>query len=685
MKKIIFICVGLLLVNCISNEKGRSPGSLNDHDFSKVDIDKLEKIYRFALDHQSGNKFKILNYPTSSAEDVTNGTEAIQQFEKLEAIQKTKDDFRNALWSQLPHTLNQEELTTLAGDYVRPQILSRLNEAEKKTLIKFCFGPKGAGDYLEIGSFATFECNNYNFLITEEDIARSLESIPNKPSGVYYDGGNGWHIYEDKDLEYNIQVLTLAIALEKERFVSIFDSLDKSIREKFRHNSHGMSEEDKIEPFDLLSSYSTWHIIGQSSGQSDFGDLNKIYIGKLVQKSMSRLFQMFDRDPESDKLPTMSIMKKEGRALFWCANGRFKPRHHTSTEKPNYSFFRSYGNDILEGMVPSFKLAELIEKKQMGFTFFCNTMEYKTSVRVEKAEAINPPQPIDYSNQEQINVLITVALVSEMNSSALTLGKTYLRTMGGWSLVEDFKEIDTKSEFTRLLPDTDMYIPVSHAMDVNAFHVGTVKGYSLKLRKSVTDKSGRTKVLNATLLLPKSDNGIGSSLIMNPDSLSDLLLQRSKQNKQPLFLMNTSCGSEKTLFTWMTTYRNVLRKKMKLGLISNVLEDHGAPHIIGSKRYFDTGSTGAILSHLSYPSGAIEQLAKGNSVAEVVEFLKQGQKKSFVGGIMSFFGDNDSQSDQSNSPENFEPDYVMDHPELLEIGGYRINVNRRGFPAEREY
>lgn len=283
-----------------------------------------------------------------------------------------------------------------------------------------------------------------------------------------------------------------------------------------------------------------------------------------------------------------------------------------------------------------------------------------------------------------MNALITVALVSEMNSSALSMGKAYLRTLGGWDLVEDFKEIDTKQEFEKLFPNTDLYFPVSHAMDVNAFHVGTEKGYSLKLKKSVTANDGSTKYINATILFPKSDNGIGSSIIMNPDSLSELMLQRDKSNRQPLFLMNTSCGSEKTLFTWMATYRKLLDKKKKSGAISSTLEDFGTPHIVGSKRYFETGSTADIMSHLSYPVGAMEMLTKGHSVPEVVEFLKQEQEAGFVGNIMSFFSGKDEAEDQ-NSQKNFEPDYIMDHPELLQIGGYKIRVNRRGFPAEREY
>ncbi|MCJ8278148.1 MAG: hypothetical protein MJK18_15010, partial [Bdellovibrionales bacterium] len=404
-----------------------------------------------------------------------------------------------------------------------------------------------------------------------------------------------------------------------------------------------------------------------------------------VQKSISRLFQMFDRDPESDSLPAVSVMKKEDRIMFWCANGRFKPRQTANSNRNEVTFYRSMGNQILEGMNPSIKLSSIENNSIFGFTFYCNTMEYKTTVKVEEAEPINPPQPINYEGRETINALITVALVSEMNSAALNIGKTYLQTVAGWTLVEDFKEIDTKVEFERLLPKTDMYIPVSHAMDVNSFHVGTVKGYSLKLSREVVDQSGKTKTIIATILLPKSEGGVGSSYYTNPAELADLLLLRDYNNLQPLFLMNTSCGSEKTLFTWMATYRNVLEKKIAAGKISTILEDNTAPHIIGSKRYFETSSTAQILSHLSYPIGAMEMLAKGHSVPEVVEFLKKEQEQSFLGGMLSFFADNGGNSEEQKEGQNFEPDYIMDHPKLLQIGGYRIMVNRRGFPAQREY
>lgn len=155
---------------------------------------------------------------------------------------------------------------TLVGDYVRPRILSRFDEAEKRKLIKFCFGARGVGDYMEIGFFATFRCETFNFLVTDTDIENALRAIPDAPKNVYYDGGRGWHVYEDKELEYQVQILTLALALEKEKFIEIFDAQEESVREKFRHNSHGMSEKDKVEPFDLLSTYSTWNIIGQTAG-----------------------------------------------------------------------------------------------------------------------------------------------------------------------------------------------------------------------------------------------------------------------------------------------------------------------------------------------------------------------------------------------------------------------------------
>lgn len=683
MKKIIlFPILFVMTLSCTSMRENRSPSSDEEIDFSKVDVGLLEQIYRFALNNQA--KYKILVYPARDPSHIENGAEAVEKMKKLKGIEEITDKFRNSLWDLLGTEADRSVFKRKIGDHVRPVILGRFNSSEKKKLIEFCFGPKGVGDYYDLAQMFTFDCASFNFLVTDNDIRTALRSIPNDPTGVRYDGQKGWHIYENKELEFNVQVLTLAIATEKKRFLEIFDAEEPSVKEKFRHNSHGMSEANKVEPFDLLTSYSTWNIIGQNWGESDYGDLNKVYIGKLVQKSMSRLFQMFERDPESDKLPTMSIMKKEDRALFWCANGRFNPREYSATDKPNFSFYRSYGNDILEGMVPSFQLSDLIEKRQIGFTFYCNTMEYKTTINVEEADEINPPKPINYSEQDRVDVLITVALVSEMTSSALGLGKLYLRTLGGWSIEEDFKDVDTEEEFERLLPSTDMYIPVSHAMDVNAFHVGTQKGISIKVSKKITANDGSEKTIYATILFPKTDGGVGVPVIMNPDSLSDLLLERTKLgHKQPLFLMNTSCGSEKTLFTWIATHRKLLEKKIKNGFISNIGEDTETPHIIGSKRYFSTDSTAAIMSHLSYPVGAMEMLTKGYSVPKVVEFLKKDQEGGFMNAISSFFG-GESEEDE-HTPKNFEPDYLMDHPELLKIGGYRIKVNRRGFPSEREY
>ena len=79
-------------------------------------------------------------------------------------------------------------------------------------------------------------------------------------------------------------------------------------------------------------------------------------------------------DPESDKLPTLSVMKKNDRALFWCASGRFKPKPRTMQDKNIGTTHRAYGTDLLEGLTPAFRLSELLEGGRLGFIVNCNTM-----------------------------------------------------------------------------------------------------------------------------------------------------------------------------------------------------------------------------------------------------------------------------------------------------------------------
>jgi hypothetical protein len=351
-----------------------------------------------------------------------------------------------------------------------------------------------------------------------------------------------------------------------------------------------------------------------------------------------------------------------------------------------YNYFGFYnnkmGSDLLEVMSPNLLAEGFLSSNISRFTYTCNTMEYKNRIQFEQSKTINPPAPVDYSRRKTIRALVTVALVSELNFNALQLGRSYLSLFSGWEVVHDYKEVETLDAFNNIFPFVDVYIPVSHAMDVNRFDLGSSKGYQITLKKTVDNGNGDVKDVLVTLLLPRTHKD-SHMVNLNPTDLSKLFYERSLNTSSPLVLLNTSCNSERTLFTWLQTYRKYLDILTEKKMISDYKEDHQLPHIIGSKRAFSTSSITSIMSHLYYPLGVLDRLAKNYSVPQVVEFLKKEKKKSFLSGITSLFS-GDSINKEA-AADGFDPDYVMDHPELLELSGFRLFVDRRGFKSTKEY
>ena len=68
---------------------------------------------------------------------------------------------------------------------------------------------------------------------------------------------------------------------------------------------------------------------------------------------------------------------------------------------------------------------------------------------------------------------------------------------------------------------------------------------------------------------------------------------------------------------------------------------------------------------------------------EVLDFLKKPQETSFLGGLSGFF--NQAVPSDPGNDLGFAPVYVLDHPDLLSLGGIKITVTGRTIKGQDEY
>jgi hypothetical protein len=209
-------------------------------------------------------------------------------------------------------------------------------------------------------------------------------------------------------------------------------------------------------------------------------------------------------------------------------------------------------------------------------------------------------------------------------------------------------------------------------MDVNYFLVGTQKSNYIKFKKVFSSEEGKKTVYLHLLLPEKSNTGL-DSLTYNVESLGDLYSKRRLNEKEPLFLLNLSCGSVGTLTTWTFVYRNSI-KDNKEKLYREFEEKKGSdlPYIIGSERYFATDSTVALAKHIKYPLKTIEILASGGNTDRVMAFLKNPSSNSKVKNFLARFVEKSEHGDEENN--GFEPVLNLDLPRLMEYGGFKLEV-----------
>ncbi len=680
IRNIIFIGLIGVVLSCATPSHNpfleRRPANESSKAISEEEI---VRYFKYVLDFRSkeADVFKVVRLPINDASDISPSDAMLKVAQIMEAVDTPSES------AAIAPLLAETEDHPLKLSQFHEIILNRFTRAQRDELAKICFlGAAHVGDRFYVSTFLMMNtCRWVSAFHDESEVRDALLMFPKKPEGVRYDGQYGYHVYTNKKLENHVQILTAAINTNRVEFYKMFHALPKSITDKFTTNTDRTDEASKIEPFDLLATYTTSLIIRKGMGTDlESGELlNKIQISKLSQKGLARLFHMMGKGNEAvNKLPSVSMIRNDSAVTLLCANGMFDSRK--TQVSGDQVWYRGYnGTDLIEWWNPSRNLQQFVSKGFSAVNLTCNSVDYRVVFQNLPMDPIPAPREMDLSTKSDVHALMTISLTSEIDRTAVETARMFVKSLTGWEVVGDIESVDTLQFMGKYLPRVDAYFPVMHAMDVNYFHVGTKNSLLLRMDKKVKNLKGNETTLHLAVLLPDSSK-MFESVILKPDDLAKMLDRRYQVNPSPLFLMNNSCASEKTLMAWTLVYRRALAVREARGDRNSQVRDF--PHIIGSKRYFGTSSLIEIFSHSNYPLKSLEMLGQGQSVAKIVEFLSTPQDKGFISGLTGFFKDN---KEQLSEAETFEPVYIMDYPELLSTGGIKISVTSRAVKGTDEY
>lgn len=621
---------------------------------------KIVELIRTSLAHGERNpgRYTIRELPLGDYfENITNG-------EELYSVMNEAAKLIDPIYSQ--------KTTEFLAKFFR----RNFSKSERMQLLNSCHQAdlRQGGELFAVLGYMPSCFEEGNFLLELSDLDEALRNFPRNPSSVKYNGETARMVYSDSKLKTYVNIISHFLITDKISFRELFFNLPREIQSKFTKNSYTTSEESKIEPFDLVLQNVTEGIYSELGGYyfSDAKPINFIELSKTVKIALAQaLLVTNERDAFAWQSPTLSIKKDLNDFVALCANGVYKmsPSILGSGKNPASIYFRNQlpQGSIVEAWELDHKVIDLINDDEVVVDFRCAPNRYQIKLREIKATRIPIPKPLIFP--KTIQALMTIALSEEIKEHERQLIKIYLAQMEGWSIHKDYSEVETKDAFEKLFGAIDIYLPVSHSMDVNHFLVGTGHSQYLILKKNFIE-SGKSREVFLHILLPQKKKERLPTVTYGVKALANLYSARRAQGKPSLFLMNISCGSEGTLGTWTHVYRESVKNEISDRKNKSIEDFKDLPYIIGSKRYFDTESIADLAVHINYPLEAIRILAEGGTPKTVAEFLNEPDQSKFIDKISSLVG----VPKEKLRSTGFEPVFNLDIPKIMTFGGFEIEL-----------
>ncbi len=461
------------------------------------------------------------------------------------------------------------------------------------------------------------------FIFTPKEAFAILEEFKIPSGSVRYNGITGMVEFLDTEVEEKTRQLAFILTLYKRTekpFLELFLGLSKEQQTFLSVDTNTDDPRSRIEPIDLIASLQKNRILRdlqydtleESKNPYQINTLElKSFLSVALRKRMGAVIS--DSDLKNYGLVIFKNKNPlESRQLLFC----YEPQFEVNLEGVKS---KSYGDDFYSTYF--FDINNYPRSKHVSFE--CGKLNY--NVKVEKSSSNTTPTDIpEVQLSENLRAVSTIGLVNEMGHQLRTFAFLYLNAKG-YTLSQIKKVTDLKTDFLAAAASADVLIPVTHGLRIDNFLLGTKEGYKVTARKAVLNQiTGKPTNIDFTAYFPPTPSAteIVDLTYLNLEDVSKLLKDRFKLKKNSLFVLNTSCFSEKTLDTWMYAWQ--LAEK------SNGNQKIIPPIVVGSKKGFDTDNSYSILSHLEYPLNTLEELARGGKAKDVIEVLKAPPQKTSV-------------------------------------------------------
>ncbi len=541
-------------------------------------------------------------------------------------------------------------------------------------------------------------------LMKADLIERILKHVVSIQRNAIYDGAAQKHVYQDRVLEQEVYFLSMAALQAPEEMRRALNSLTEDERQEALKDTNTAMGESRVEVMDLIVQAMKEQLPLIALAADDDAP---IPTAKPVL--LSDFFRTAYRevaDPSTE--PKLIVIKERlgtGFTLL-CSEPNLRIIND-SAHRMNIgsSSIGSWGISFVQmsPLVNSQSSSDLRwgsdlqneSSKAKEFAAWsgtesaqvlCGNKVFDVKVNAEKLEG-QLPLPVDPLLQQalkgnEIKITGAYALPGETDQRVALGAAAFLATQG-YRLVTTEKIEDFKPTLINDLKDTQMFIPSSHAMNLNIFVVGTQKARRMKFEKSIPHPQRPEEELkiNFDVYLPDMNASQENPVVMlSSEELEEIFCAR--RTPDGLFVMNISCDSEETIDSWMMAYRNTFVDSDTKTFKRNPQEAIDVPTILAASRGFDTNNPATILGHLQYPVDVIERVVRGQSTTKIIDSLNQERQTSSLIKIAQAILNKTNKVEATT--RSFNPVCNIQHPEVFSFsGGFQVEVKDQANPESK--
>lgn len=607
-------------------------------------VEKILEDIRYLLGEGQKHQVTFTNFP---------------QFEMNEEFQKLQEDYQKRPWMSY---------YTRAVSIFWKKALNKLSADEKEDY--FFKTTNWDKESRTLANVVLPNVFNQAWLI-EENLSELMDSFPARPEGVKWDAEKEQFAYDNPE----VRALAIKIAAHFVTKTEIARAMVRNVSDetlsKFQFNTQLDTPESKTEPFDLIQGELTrFNYLGQLRTKATDG-LNRIMITKLNHRFLHKVLKLrAEADGWGAGLDDFIYFPLEGGTglTFYCAGTSGTT---TFTEEGEVNGRWAWGLPSTVSLNALEDTAFLNDKNDLVYD--CDNTLYKITITKQESEAlpkaeIKPLVPETGEDNEVISTLISFAMHSEANPKFLGFVRAYMQMLG-YKIKSETSAVNTLEYFKEELPNSNFFIPVAHSLSYDHFHIGNEVALLIQFEKSIETLSGKKRTLVLNALFPE---GAASYQTISAEEISDALYQRLIQEKEALFVLNASCGSERTVFPWTLGYRKAANRFTAEQGNASLQDLKSTPHVFGSKRNFPTSSFSGLIGNFSHPLHSVETLAIGETVEQVYENLQNPAPEKFIEAAKQLLESEEADVEIENKA--YEPVYNMKVEDFLKIGSLDFNI-----------